>query len=127
MVKFIKDKKNRTIYLKEINDIIYAYCGEQELGSIQFCVLELSSKYGNDTSIAYPEQMHLDNSYQRSGIATEIIKYAKEIYNNVQFTSDTGCGGNTDEIHYTSDGLAFKNFCEMTGITKKYLDYEDDE
>lgn len=122
-----KDKKNRTITLKEIGDIIYANCNEREVGSIQFYVPEFSCEYGNVNSIAYPDQMHIDISYQRSGIATEIIKYAKEIYSVVQFLSDTGCGGNTDAIHYSSEGLAFKNSCEMAGITKNHEDYDADE
>ncbi|MBU3102572.1 GNAT family N-acetyltransferase [Clostridium gasigenes] len=125
-----KDRKGRMIYLEESYGIIYAYLiegnGRCDVGSIQFSISEYLDKNGEDVIIAYPEQIHIDESYQRSGIATQIIEYAKEIYDVVKFSQDSGCGGNTDEIHYSGEGLAFKNFCEMTGITENNVDYEED-
>lgn len=124
-----KDKKGRVIYLEGSYNTIYAYCidenGKYNVESIQFSVSEYSGTCGDDVLIAYPEQMHINASYQRRGISTEIIKYAKEIYDKVKFAQDSGCGGNTDEIHYSGEGLEFKNFCEMTGITEDFFDYEE--
>ena len=125
------DKRGRTIILKESYDEIYAYCIDgtirTEVGYIQFHVIETTSKYTSGKTIAYPDQMHIISEYQRSGIATQIIQYAKQIYGTVQFAPDTGCGGNTDEIHYTSEGLQFKNYCEESGITEYSCDQEDED
>lgn len=126
-----KDKKGRTIYLEKDNNTINAYFVEEynriNVGSIQFMVVDNSTKYEDYKSIAYPEQMHIIEDYQRSGIATKIIEYAKQIYDQVCFYQDTGCGGNTDEIHYSDEGLQFKNFCESKKITRDLSDYEEDE
>ena len=111
-----KDKKNRTICLKDYCGTIDAYDGNDKVGFIQFEVVEYLTRYGESEYTAYPEQMHIDGKYQRSGIATQIIEYAKEIYDNVKFAEDTGWGGNTNAIHYTSEGLCFKHYCETNGI-----------
>lgn len=94
-----KDSKERDILLEEGYDTIHAYHidgdSEKDVGYIQFQVTETSEKYGNSKSksVACPEQMHIKQHYQSSGIATQIIKYAKEIYEEVYFYPDTGCGG----------------------------------
>ncbi|GEM_PF-1457680 len=125
------DKRGRKIFLEESNNIIDAYCidedVEEKVGYIQFQVTEYSSSYMESVSVAYPEQMHIKPQYQRSGIATQIIEYAKRIYDTVKFSQDTGCGGNTDEIHYSSEGLQFKQHCEGNGITECICDYEEEE
>lgn len=115
------DKKGRKIFLEESNNTIDAYCTDEDMeekaGYIQFQVKEYPSGYRGSVYVAYPEQMHIEPQYQRSGIATQIIEYAKQIYDTVRFSPDTGCGGNTDEIHYSSEGLQFKQHCEGNGIT----------
>lgn len=120
------DNEDRKIRLVEEDSVISAYHNEDKVGYIQFFTQEYFDKFGNSTILAIPEQMHIDRKYQRCGIATEIIKYAKNIYDQVRFATDTGCGGNTDEIHYSSEGLLFKHFCEMNKITNSDLDYDED-
>lgn len=134
-MKFV-DKEGRDIYLEENLDTIYAYnCiyetedeeeSKEEIGYIQFLVQEQGGKYEDCQRVAYPEQAHVNKKFQRSGIATKIIEYAKEIYDLVQFYPDTGCGGNTDEIHYSDEGKAFKDYCEENGITKLIEESDDD-
>lgn len=137
------DKRGRNICLQERDDTIYANCEDKEddlseedisfegnnsfVGYIQFLINEYPQGNGNDIRVAYPEQMHIKENYRRSGIATKIMKYAKEVFDEVLFMPDTGCGGNTDEIHYTSEGLAFKEFCEKSGITRYSSDYDDED
>lgn len=111
------DNKGRSISLEESEGTIQAYCEGKEVGHIQFIISKYPDVNGNLISIAYPEQMHICKDFQRSGLATNIIRLAKEIYDEVQFL-DGNYSGNSDEIHYTADGSAFKSFCERTKITK---------
>lgn len=112
----VTDKKGRNIFLEHNGCTIDAYHEGKKVGFIQFNVVEYSTSYVQSKYIAYPEQMHIDVKYQRSGIGVKIIEHAKEIYDDVKFAEDTGCGGNTNEIHYTPEGLRFKNYCETNGI-----------
>ena len=114
------DKRGRKICLKDDCDTIYAYHKNDddiiEVGYIQFAVMN----YLNDSVLATPEIMHIKENYKRSGIATKIIEYAKEqLYDKIRFAPDTGCGGKTDEIYYSDEGLQFKIYCESRGITKE--------
>ncbi len=117
-----RDKRNRLITL-EYNDVtntISAFHDDIQIGQIDFIV---SDTYY--TQIAYPYIANITERYQRSGIATEIIKYATTLYDIVRFERDYGYGGKTNLIHYSDAGLVLKNSCERNGITKELLD--DDE
>lgn len=119
-----KDKFNRTLQLNECDGTIKAYCvddGKSYIGQIQFCVLNLGGDYIENSTSACPQIATISEEYQKSGIATQIIEYAKTIYDNVYFSQDTGCGGKTNQIHYPDAGLAFKNSCERKGITRNVL------
>ena len=123
-----KDKHNRTIQLKDADGTIEAYCVDDEeafVGSIQFHIQSFGDKYTEETTVAFPEIANIYEKYQRSGIATQIIEYAKTIYDDVYFSPDMGGGGKTDQIHYSDAGLAFKNSCEKNGITRDVLLDED--
>lgn len=112
------DNKGRSICLEEESeDTIRAYNEGKDVGYIRFIVSKYPDGNGNLISIAYPEQMHICKDFQRSGIATNIIMFAKEVYDEVQFL-DGNPSGNSDEIHYTAVGSAFKSFCEKNEITK---------
>lgn len=119
----IIDKSDRNIQLKESFDTIRAYHNGKEVGFIQFLTVDC----GNFNTLAYPEQMNIVESYQRNGIATQIIKYAQTIYDIVKFAEDNGCGGNTNKIHYSDEGLQFKNYCELKGITQTTSYYVEEE
>ena len=114
-----RGKSGRKIELKEHDGTIYAYHKKCEVGKIDFAIIEVPYGYDGSVSVAYPRMMNVAFEYQRQGIATGIINYAKELYEEVRFYPDTGCGGNTDEVHYSAEGLSFKDFCERSGITNE--------
>lgn len=78
-------------------------------------------KYDNEKSPvienAYVENIYVDEIYRRAGIATEMIKYAKNFYDKTIFALDTGAGAKSSDIYYDSDGLALKYICEKLDIT----------
>ena len=125
-----KDKKKRTIQLEESDGIIKAYCiddGGVCVGFIQFYVLCSGDEYTKETIIACPETANISEKYQKSGIATQIIKYAKTIYDDVYFSPDMGYGRKSNQIHYSDAGLSLKNSCERKGITRNiWLDEDYD-
>ncbi len=129
MFSEFKDKKNRTIRLEECGETIRAYHvdGDEKIpvGMIQFDIKSHGDIYVEEKTVAHPEIAHVDPAYQKSGIATEIIKYAKTLYDDVSFYPDTGAGGMSGEIHYSDQGLALKESCERQGITRAAWDDED--
>ena len=122
-----KDRIGREIALEEKEGTIFAYDHSKETikeaGYIQFRIQE-----GIDerSIIAYPEQMHIKPDYQRAGIGANIIKYAQTVYDKVVFAEDTGLGGKEDEIHYTSEGKMFKDFCNKE-LLKRTIQEDCDE
>lgn len=119
-----KDKHNRTIQLKDSDGTIEAYCMDDDgvfVGSIQFYIRCFGDKYTKEITVACPEIANIFEKFQRSGIATHIIEYAKTIYDDVYFSPDMGCGGKSNQIYYSDAGLAFKNSCERNSITRNAL------
>lgn len=119
-----KDKLNRTIQLAECDGTIKAYCVDDDetyIGEIRFCVQSSGGDYEEETTAACPETATISEEYQKSGIATRIIEYAKTVYGKVYFSPDMGCGGKTNQIYYSDAGLALKNSCERKGITRNVL------
>lgn len=119
------DKYGEIYYLKhcETYDTVEAiHSGDKIVGTIQFLVCRYESSYQDDCNVAYPQIANIDSNYQRRGIATAMIEYAKELYDEVVFARDEFVGGNTDDIHYSNEGLAFKNSCERKGITRALVD-----
>lgn len=108
----------KKLVFEDYEDMIEAYYNGEKIGYIQF----LLGAYGMDGGyIAYPEQMHVCNRYQSQGVGTAIIIHAKEIYDKVKFMYDYGNSGNSNEIHYSDSGLAFKEACERKGITEEMM------
>ena len=62
--------------------------------------------------------MHIKEDFQRCGVGTKIIETAASQV-SVVFAADQGASGNSDDIHYSSEGLDFKHFCEKKGITRE--------
>ena len=116
-----KDNYGNVIRLNESNDIISAYYitdkHQEYAGEIQFLVINNCDKFGNESTSAYIQLANVLPLFQRRGIATQIIIYAKKLYDNVLFAPDLGYGGKSDGIHYSDAGLALKNSCERKGIT----------
>ena len=128
-LKKIVDKNGRDIKLIiGGDDTVRAYCGEEEVGQISFWVTDNGGDYTKDTRSAQVHTMNVIEGFQRAGIATEIIKYAKEEYDSVTFASDPGTVEDKDDIHYSEEGLAFKRYCELKEITKDPDEhFEDNE
>lgn len=118
------DNNGATFYFEHYSDTIVAIDSSngKEIGTIQFLVTKFENDYQDDCSVAYPEIANINSNYQRRGIATAMIEYAKELYDEVVFAKDEFVGGNTDDIHYSNEGLAFKNSCERKGITRALVD-----
>ena len=126
-LKKIVDKKGRDIELIIGDDNIgRAYCGGEEVGQLSFWVTDNGGDYTENTRSAQVHTMNVIEAFQRAGIATEIIKYAKEEYDSVTFASDPGTVEDKDDIHYSEEGLAFKRYCELNKITKDPDEYFED-
>ena len=122
------DKEGEKIDLRENSGRITAYnASGREVGFIDFTVTEFSDDYSPTVCSAYVNLMQIDGSYRRRGIATAIIQYAKQVYENVAFREDNGYGGKSDAVHYSAEGLAFKQACEARGITQQLGGIDDDE
>ena len=121
-----KDKKDRNIRLENNYGTIFGYNidkDNEEVGSIQFKIDEYEMKYMESKKVAYPYIANIKAEYQRSGIATKMIEYALILYGDVRFAPNGIGSAFSDVIHYTDDGLGFKNYCENKGITKEIINF----
>jgi len=128
-LKKIVDKKGREIELIiGDDDTGRAYFNGEEVGQISFWVTNNGGDYTEETRHAQPHTMNVIDGFKRAGIATEIIKYAKEVYDSVSFASDPGTVEDKDYIHYSEEGLALKRNCELTKLTEDPDEhFEDNE
>ena len=97
------------------DDTLYAIYENNTIGYISFCI---RSNANGNPAIAYPEQMHVKEDFQRRGVGTKIIETAASQV-DVVFAADQGASGNSDDIHYSSEGLDFKRFCVEKGIARE--------
>ena len=120
------DKRGENIVLEEsMNGKICAYnMSGRRIGFIDFTVTEFFDSYSPAVCSASVALMHIDCDYRHRGIATEIMRYAQKLYGTVFFLSDEGYGGKSDAVHYTSEGLAFKQYCENQGITEPIVEID---
>lgn len=121
------DKEGRKIALTENDGIIQAFHGKRQVGKIIFNVTTCGGdgKYSQEESVAYPYLINVIGGYKRAGIATNMIEYAKTLYDHVVFSDNVGSVENKDDIHYSDEGLQFKLFCEAKRITQG-PSYDDD-
>ena len=109
-------KNDKQLEFEESYDTITAYLmenGEREyVGEISFAVQIIGDERTEEKRIACPKIANVLERYQKCGIATQIIKFAKKIYDDVYFAPDTGSAGNSNDIHYSDEGLAFKTSSE---------------
>lgn len=108
--------KNENIFLEENFDIITAYTLEpenEEIGVLHLHVTEAPMPSGDTQKIANPQFISVNYNYQRKGIAIAMLQYAETLYDKVIFVEDPGTVKDKDSIHYTSDGLALKNYYEQ--------------
>lgn len=126
--KEFEDNKGRKIVLKHNNcsSTIEAYYNDSCVGEISFNVTKVGGDYSEERTYANPHTMNIRPEYQRAGIATEIIKFAKDVYDTVSFADDPGAVEDKDYIHYSMEGLAFKNKCEQKGGVLEKQPEEDE-
>ena len=124
-------KNDKQLEFEESYDTITAYLmenGEREyVGEISFAVQIIGDERTEEKRIACPKIANVLERYQKCGIATQIIKFAKKIYDDVYFAPDTGSAGNSNDIHYSDEGLAFKPSCERNNDTKDVLENDDED
>ena len=97
------------------DDTLSAIYENDTIGHISFCI---GRNTDGEPAIAYPKQMHIKEDFQRRGVGTKIIETAASQV-SVVFAADQGASGNSDDIHYSSEGLDFKHFCEKKRITRE--------
>ena len=97
-------KNDKQLEFEESYDTITAYLmenGEREyVGEISFAVQIIGDERTEEKRIACLKIANVLERYQKCGIATQIIKFAKKIYDDVYFAPDTGSAGNSNDIHY---------------------------
>lgn len=96
------------------NSKLEAFYNDKKIGFIDF---QVTPDIDGEVCIAYPSLMNVDASFRHKGVATKIIEEAKKTV-TVIFQAALGYSGNSDYIHYSDDGLSFKNYCEENKITK---------
>lgn len=89
-----------------------AVYNEKEIGYIVFIV---RPNYEGDPAYVMPKDMNVLEEYRRKGVATKIIR---TIPLKVVFYPNTG---NTDEIHYSDDGLSFMEYCLESKIAQMQM------
>ena len=97
------------------DDTLSAIYKNDTIGYISFCI---GRNTDGEPAIAYPEQMHINEAFQRRGVGTKIIETAASQV-DVVFAADQGASGNSNDIRYSSEGLGFKHFCEKKRIARE--------
>lgn len=101
------DKSGRVIRLVCNDPDIVAYCGSEKVGELSF------TDYHDGLILSF---VNVHAAFQRAGIATEMVRYAKEQVGDFLLPGMSWNARREDQLHTSQDGRAFLNSCFRSGL-----------
>ncbi|MGR2671846.1 hypothetical protein ACUXVT_11310 [Acinetobacter soli] len=119
MKKYFEDEKGRELELIVEDDCVTAYHHGKKIGEIAFGSEEIEKGAGHIDSKSYLYSMNVNEEYQRSGVAFNMMKaYVDEYGSEFSKPDLDAVGGKDVEAHeyYTSEGRAFISYCIQMNV-----------